>query len=192
MPAPRVSPPPPHPPHTRTSLSARPHAALRRCGPLLERAQVRAEQKNKALGQVGEPRSVRTELLENLLDGGVVPVVAPIAVGDDGASYNVNADTMAGAIATALQARCLLLLTDVAGVLDGEGTLLPSLTLADVSRLVDEGVVSGGMIPKLETATSAASGGVGSAVVMDGRVPHCSLVHFFGEGGVGTAVVGGD
>jgi len=153
---------------------------------------VRAEQKNKALGQVGEPRSVRTELLENLLDGGVVPVVAPIAVGDDGASYNVNADTMAGAIATALQARCLLLLTDVAGVLDGEGTLLPSLTLADVSRLVDEGVVSGGMIPKLETATSAASGGVGSAVVMDGRVPHCSLVHFFGEGGVGTAVVGGD
>jgi len=69
---------------------------------------VRAEQKNKALGQVGEPRSVRTELLENLLDGGVVPVVAPIAVGDDGASYNVNADTMAGAIATALQARCLV------------------------------------------------------------------------------------
>jgi len=153
---------------------------------------VTASQKNPELGQVGEPGAVRTDLLEKLLDGGVVPVVAPIAVGADGASYNVNADTMAGAIASALGARCLLLLTDVAGVLDADGALLPTLTLKDVARLTEEGVVSGGMIPKLETATGAASGGVGSAVVMDGRVPHCSLVHFFGEGGVGTAVVDGD
>lgn len=150
---------------------------------------VTASQKDEALGQVGEPGVVRTDMLEACLDSGVVPVVAPIAMGEDGATYNVNADTMAGAIASALRARCLLLLTDVAGVLDGSGALLPTLTLADVARLTQEGVVSGGMIPKLETASSAASGGVGSAVVMDGRVPHCSLVHFFGEGGVGTSVV---
>jgi len=140
------------------------------------------------LGQVGEPRTVRTELLESLLAGGIVPVIAPIAVGGDGSSYNVNADTMAGAIAAALGARSLLLLTDVSGVLDGEKTLLPTLSLHDVTRLKQEGVVTGGMIPKLETACNAVSGGVGSAVIMDGRVPHCTLQHFFGEGGVGTAV----
>lgn len=97
-------------------------------------ALVRAAQKNPALGLVGEPRNVRTELLESLLDGGVLPVIAPVAVGDEGASYNVNADTMAGAVATALGASCLLLLTDVAGVLDGQMHLLPTLTLEDVSR----------------------------------------------------------
>lgn len=141
------------------------------------------------LGQVGEPRAVRTDLLEDLLDSGVVPVIAPIAAGDDGSSYNVNADTMAGAVAAALGARCLLLLTDVAGVLDGDGALLPTLSLDDVTRLTKEGIATGGMIPKLETASNAVSGGVGSAVIMDGRVPHCALQHFFGEGGVGTAVV---
>jgi acetylglutamate kinase len=143
------------------------------------------------IGQVGEPRDVRTELLHSLLDGGIVPVIAPIAVGDDGSSYNVNADTMAGAISASLGARSLLLLTDVAGVLDGEKQLLPTLSLADVTRLTDEGVITGGMIPKLETACNAVSGGCGEAVIMDGRVPHCTLQHFFGEGGVGTAVVEG-
>ena len=142
-----------------------------------------------SLGQVGEPGAVRTELLKSLLDSGIVPVIAPIAIGSDGMSYNVNADTMSGAIAAALGARALLLLTDVAGVLDAEMQLLPTLSLDEVSRLKAEGVITGGMIPKLETACDAVSGGVGSAVIMDGRVQHCTLQHFFGEGGVGTAVV---
>ena len=114
-----------------------------------------------SLGQVGEPGAVRTELLESLLDGGIVPVIAPIAIGSDGMSYNVNADTMSGAIAAALGARALLLLTDVAGVLDADpadgGKLLPTLSLDDVTRLKTEGVITGGMIPKLETACDAVS-----------------------------------
>jgi acetylglutamate kinase len=146
-----------------------------------------------SLGQVGEPGAVRTGLLESLLDSGIVPVIAPVAIGGDGMSYNVNADTMSGAIAAALGARALLLLTDVAGVLDAApadgGKLLPTLSLDDVTRLKAEGVITGGMIPKLETACDAVSGGCGSAVIMDGRVQHCTLQHFFGEGGVGTAVV---
>lgn len=150
---------------------------------------VEADGTEVSLGQVGDPRSVRTELLESLLDSGITPVIAPVAVGDDGMSYNVNADTMSGAIAAALGARALLLLTDVAGVLDGNKELVPTLSLQKVEQLKDEGVITGGMIPKLETACNAVSGGVGSAVIMDGRVKHCTLQHFYGEGGVGTAVL---
>lgn len=115
---------------------------------------------------------MRVSLLHTLLDEGVVPVIAPVATGDGGASYNVNADTMAGAIAGALQAQQLLLLTDVAGVLDGDMQLLPTLTTKEAKRLCDDGVATGGMIPKLGTAIDAVAGGAGSAVIMDGRVPH--------------------
>ena len=154
-------------------------------------ALVTATQKDPALGLVGEPADVRTSLLHTLLDEGVVPVIAPVATGEGGASYNVNADTMAGTIAGALDAQQLLLLTDVAGVLDGDMQLIPSLTTARAQQLTEDGTATGGMIPKLGTAIDAVKGGAGSAVIMDGRVPHCSLVHLFGGGAVGTAVSDG-
>ena len=140
------------------------------------------------LGLVGEPEHVRVSLLHTLLEEGVIPVIAPVSTGEAGASLNTNADTMAGAIAGALEAQQLLLLTDVAGVLDGDMQLLPNLTTAAAQGLCDDGTASGGMIPKLGTAIGAVKSGTGSAVIMDGRVPHCSLVHLFGEGAVGTAV----
>jgi len=140
------------------------------------------------LGLVGEPHGVNSALLTTLLDEGVVPVIAPVATGEGGASYNVNADTMAGVIASALDAKQLLLLTDVAGVLDGAGELMPKLSTAAAKQLTEDGTATGGMIPKLGTAIDAVRGGTGSAVIMDGRVPHCSLVHLFGESAVGTAV----
>lgn len=140
------------------------------------------------LGLVGEPSEVKADRLLSLLDSGVTPVLAPIGMGEGGAPYNINADTMAGAVASALKASCLLLLTDVAGVLDKEGQLLPTIDCAEANGLIDDGTAMGGMIPKLQTAISAVESGVGSAVVMDGRVPHCSLVHFFGDDAVGTTV----
>ena len=152
---------------------------------------VTATQRDPALGLVGDPKSVRVPLLESLLDAGVVPVIAPVATGEGGASYNVNADTMAGVIATSLNAASLLLLTDVTGVLDGpppEGKLLPRLTAAEAKALTEDGTATGGMIPKLGTAMDAVAGGVGEAVIMDGRVPHCALEHLFGEDDIGTAV----
>ena len=149
---------------------------------------VLAQQRDPALGLVGDPQTVRVPLLTSLLDGGIVPVIAPVATDEAGSSYNVNADTMAGAIASALDAASLLLLTDVAGVLDGDMKLLPQLTAAAAKQLTEDGTASGGMIPKLGTAMDAVAGGVGEAVIMDGRVPHCAIEHLFGEGAVGTAV----
>ena len=152
---------------------------------------VMATQRDPALGLVGEPQTVRKSLIVSLLDEGVVPVIAPVAVGSDGSSYNVNADTMAGVVATALDAASLLLLTDVTGVLDGpppEGKLLPRLTSAEAKALCEDGTATGGMIPKLGTAMDAVAGGVGEAVIMDGRVPHCALEHLFGVDDIGTAV----
>jgi len=142
------------------------------------------------LGLVGAPETVHAPLLLSLLDDGIIPVIAPVATGEGGDSYNVNADTMAGAIANALQAESLLLLTDVAGVLGGDGELIRELTVDAAKGLTEDGTASGGMIPKLGTAMDAVRGGVGSAVIMDGRVAHCSLLHFFSGKAVGTAVVG--
>ena len=149
---------------------------------------VTADQRDPDLGLVGDPADVNTALLENLLNEGIVPVIAPVAYGKGGASFNVNADTMAGAIAGALSAQQLLLLTDVAGVLDSDMQLMPRLTAADAQRLIKDGTATGGMIPKLENAIEAVEAGAGSAVIMDGRVAHCSLLHLFGEGAVGTEI----
>lgn len=149
---------------------------------------VTAEQKDPALGLVGEPLAVNAALLESLLASGVAPVIAPIGMGKAGQAYNINADTMAGAVASALSARNLLLLTDVAGVLDDSGNLIAQMTTQTALELIEAGTASGGMIPKLQTAVAAVDGGVESAVVMDGRVPHCALVHLFGENAVGSCV----
>ena len=140
------------------------------------------------LGFVGEPKTVDTTIIETLCAAGMIPVIAPIAVGEDGETYNINADTMAGAIAAALGAARLFLLTDVAGVLDKDKQLLTDLTPADIEQLKAEGAISGGMIPKLETCIHAVEAGCEAAVVLDGRVPHAMLIEMFTAKGAGTLI----
>jgi acetylglutamate kinase len=140
------------------------------------------------LGFVGEPAQVDTSVIDTAVAAGMIPVIAPIAGGEDGATYNINADTMAGAIAAALGAARLFLLTDVPGVLDADGELLSDLTPEDIANLKQQGVVKGGMVPKLETCVTAVSSGCEAAVVLDGRVPHAMLLEFFTASGAGTLV----
>ena len=141
------------------------------------------------LGFVGEPRRINTGLLEVFMNTDIIPVIAPIGVGDDGQTYNINADTAAGAIGAALRARKLLMLTDVRGVLDGDKRVLPTLTDNEARRLIATGVATGGMIPKLETCLAAVEGGVEAAVIVDGRVPHAILLELFTEHGFGTQIL---
>ncbi len=140
------------------------------------------------LGFVGEPQTVDISIIETASAAGMIPVIAPIAPGADGATYNINADTMAGAIAAALGAARLFLLTDVAGVLDLQGNLLTDLQPGDIARLQAEGAITGGMIPKLETCIHAVEAGCEAAVVLDGRVPHAMLLEIFTERGAGTLI----
>lgn len=140
------------------------------------------------LGFVGEPSHVDTTILSTASEAGMIPIVAPIAAGDDGHTYNINADTMAGAIAAELGAARLFLLTDVAGVLDKQGELLTDLDPAGIAKLREDGTIAGGMIPKLETCVSAVEAGCDAAVVLDGRVPHAMLLEFFTSRGAGTLV----
>ncbi len=141
------------------------------------------------LGFVGEPQQINTEILESFEDSDVIPVVAPIGVGKHGETYNINADTAAGAIAGAIGATRLLLLTDVAGVLDKDKKLLHSLTATEARRLIADGTASGGMIPKIETCLEAIDQGVDAAVILDGRVPHALLLEIFTTGGAGTMIL---
>ncbi len=140
------------------------------------------------LGFVGEPAKVDRHVLDVLTAADYVPVVAPIGVGADGHTYNINADTCAGAVAAALDAARLFLLTDVPGVLSKDGALLTDLTPGEVQALVDDGTISGGMIPKLETCVDAVTHGVDAAVILDGRVPHAMLLEIFTRRGAGTLV----
>lgn len=140
------------------------------------------------LGFVGEPVGVDRRIVDTLSAAGIIPVVAPIAIGDDGHTYNINADTMAGAIAAALGAQRFFLLTDVAGVLDKGGELMTDLDPAAVAALRADGTIHGGMIPKLETCVAAVEGGVDAAVILDGRVPHAMLLEIFTKRGAGTLV----
>ncbi|HSM53041.1 acetylglutamate kinase [Altererythrobacter litoralis] len=140
------------------------------------------------LGFVGEPSRVDTKIIDTAVAAGMIPIIAPIGAGEDGHTYNINADTMAGAIAAALGAARLFLLTDVAGVLDKQGQLMTDLTPGDIARLKDDGTISGGMIPKLETCVNAVESGCEAAVVLDGRVPHAMLLEFFTARGAGTLV----
>jgi len=137
---------------------------------------------------VGEPHAIDPHILAALEHSGMIPVIAPIGVGPQGETYNINADTAAGAIAAASGASRLLLLTDVAGVMDGEKKLLTDLTVSDIEDLKAKGVITGGMIPKLETCTHAVKNGVDAAVILDGRVPHALLLEIFTAHGIGTLV----
>jgi acetylglutamate kinase len=140
------------------------------------------------LGFVGEPKSVDRSVIDTISGAGMIPVVAPIGVGLDGHTYNINADTMAGAVAAALGAARLFLLTDVPGVLNKAGDLLADLDPAQIAALRADGTISGGMIPKLETCVSAVEAGVDAAVILDGRIPHALLVEIFTREGAGTLV----
>ncbi len=141
------------------------------------------------LGFVGEPEKVDTTVLEQILGRDLIPVLAPLATSRDGVTYNVNADTFAGAIAGALKAKRLLLLTDVPGVLDKSGALIEELTIDDARRLIADGTISGGMIPKVETCIYALEAGVEGVVILDGKVPHAVLLELLTDHGAGTLVM---
>ena len=140
------------------------------------------------LGFVGEPAHVDARVIHALTGGGLVPVIAPVGADEHGQTYNINADTVAAAIAGALNAERLLMLTDVAGVLDVDKNLIPSMTLTDVEARIADGTITGGMIPKVECCVDAVRQGVKGAVILDGRVPHACLLELFTEAGPGTLV----
>jgi acetylglutamate kinase len=140
------------------------------------------------LGFVGEPAAVDVRVIHALTGGGLVPVIAPVGVDADGQTYNINADTVASAVAGALHAERLLMLTDVAGVLDKEKNLIDTLTLAEVEERIADGTITDGMIPKVECCVDAVRQGVKAAVILDGRVPHACLLELFTEAGPGTLV----
>lgn len=140
------------------------------------------------LGFVGEPAEVDVRVIHALTGAGLIPVIAPVALGEDGQTYNINADTVAGAVAGALGAKRLLMLTDVPGVLDRERRLIPDMTVADVQAGVESGMISGGMIPKVENCVEAVRRGVRGAVILDGRLQHACLLEMFTEGGIGTLI----
>ena len=142
------------------------------------------------LGFVGEPTKVDPHIIQALLtsETDYIPVIAPIGVSESGQTFNINADTVAGALAGALKAKRMLMLTDIAGVLDGDGKLIRQMTIAEARGLIDSGVASGGMIPKLENAIHAVENGVEAVVILDGRRPHAMLVELFSEHGAGTLI----
>jgi acetylglutamate kinase len=140
------------------------------------------------LGFVGEPEHVDVRVIHALLGAGLIPVIAPVGTDGAGQTYNINADTAAGAIAGALGATRLLMLTDVAGVLDRTGALIADLSVAQVQAAIADGTISGGMIPKVETCVEAVRAGVQGVVILDGRQPHACLLELFIEGGHGTMV----
>lgn len=140
------------------------------------------------IGHVGEVVKINQDLLNLLTQSDIIPVIAPIGVGEDGTTYNINADLVAGKIAAELKAEKLMLLTDVAGIQDKSGKLLSSLTLVDVERLISDGTISGGMLPKIRCAVDAVSQGVNSAQIIDGRVAHAVLLELLTDEGVGTMI----
>jgi len=146
------------------------------------------ESKPVDLGYVGEPEKINPGVLYTFIKSNLIPVIAPVGVGRHGESFNINADTVAGAVAGAMQAERLVLLTDVEGVLDQDGKLISRLTLSEARTLIADGTISGGMIPKIETAIEAVESGVKAAVILDGRIPHVLLLELFTQHGAGTLI----
>ena len=137
---------------------------------------------------MGEVDQIDTEVLEVILDSNFIPVIAPIGVGEDGSTYNINADLVAGKLAQVMQAEKLMLLTNVAGLLDKKGEILTGLTTEQVDELIADGTISGGMLPKIGCALDAVKSGVTSAHIIDGRVPHAVLLETFTDEGMGTLI----
>lgn len=149
---------------------------------------IRAQRRDEELGQVGRVTGVDVGVIRALQAQDFIPVVAPVGSGPDGETLNINADTVAGKLAEALDAEKLLLLTDIEGIQDGDGELLSSLSVSDARKLIDDGVVAGGMIPKVECCLEALGGGVRMVHIIDGRVKHAPLLELFTDEGVGTEV----
>ena len=148
------------------------------------------DQTDPALGYVGTPKDVDPSLLENLFESNTIPVIAPLGAGREGETFNINGDTMAGAIAGALNADRLLLLTDVAGVKDGSGEVVTELKAGQIKDMIADGTIAGGMIPKTETALDALSQGVRAVVILDGRAPNACLLELYTEHGAGSLIRG--
>jgi acetylglutamate kinase len=144
------------------------------------------------IGHVGEVEHVSTDLIELLTRNDFIPVIAPIGVDDEGRSYNINADLVAGKVAEALGAEKLMLLTNVAGLLNAEGEVMTGLTTEAVDGLIEDGTIYGGMLPKISCALDAVKQGVRSAHIIDGRVPHATLLEIFTNAGVGTLISNAD
>ncbi|MGA0974334.1 MAG: acetylglutamate kinase [Sedimenticolaceae bacterium] len=140
------------------------------------------------IGHVGEVQSIDASVVDMLVQGDFIPVIAPIGVGADGHSYNINADLVAGKVAEVLKAEKLILLTNIQGLLDKEGKLLTGLTTTDVDALIADGTIHGGMLPKIACALDSVKGGVKSAHIIDGRVPHAVMVELFTDAGIGTLI----
>jgi acetylglutamate kinase len=140
------------------------------------------------IGHVGEVTAINRDVVDTLTRSGFIPVIAPIGVGEDGLSYNINADLVAGKMAEVLRAEKLMLLTNVAGLMDKQGNVLTGLTTATVDSLIADGTIHGGMLPKINCALEAARGGVNSVHIVDGRVPHAVLLEIFTDEGVGTLI----
>ena len=142
----------------------------------------------KDIGQVGEVASIDTDILTMLIGSDYIPVIAPVAGSTDGKTYNINADLVAGKLAEVLQAEKLMLLTNVAGLLDAEGNIVTGLNTHQVEELIGQGVIHGGMLPKIQCALEAVQGGVSSAHIIDGRVAHAALLEIFSDEGIGTQI----
>ena len=144
------------------------------------------------LGFVGVPSNIRTDLVDALIGSRMIPVIAPVACGKlNKYTYNINADTAAGSVSSAMKATRLLMLTDVPGVLDSKGKLIPELTVKQAKKMIADGTIKGGMIPKVETCIDAVAGGTEGAVILDGRQRHAVLVELFTEHGIGTIIIPG-
>ena len=141
------------------------------------------------LGQVGDVEAIDPQILVDLTSNRYIPVIAPIGVDRDGATYNINADLVAGAVARAVKAEKLVVLTDVAGILDAKGLLVPTLARKDIQRLIKSGTITSGMLPKVQACLTAVEGGVAKAHIIDGRVPHALLLEIFTKEGIGTEII---
>ena len=146
------------------------------------------DQENPELGLVGKPTKVNPRLLRDFADKGIIPVIAPLGMGENGETFNINGDTAAGAIAASLKADRLLLLTDVAGVKNASGEVLTELSATQINTMIADGIIAGGMIPKVQTALDALDGGVRAAVILDGRAPNACLLELFTEHGAGSII----
>ncbi|MFK7836003.1 MAG: acetylglutamate kinase [Sulfitobacter sp.] len=149
---------------------------------------IMCEAEDPALGLVGKPVRIDPRVLRDLAEKDIIPVIAPLGMGADGETFNINGDTAAGAIAAALQADRLLLLTDVAGVKNADGEVLTELTATQIDEMIADGSIAGGMIPKTQTALDALAGGVRAAVILDGRAPNACLLELFTEHGAGSII----
>ncbi|TAK08890.1 MAG: acetylglutamate kinase [Candidatus Manganitrophaceae bacterium] len=155
-------------------------------GALIQAKPMKGEEE---MGQVGEVKAIDPQILQTLEGGRFIPVISPVGADEEGRSFNINADLAAGKVASALSAEKLLILTDVPGILDDKGKLLPTLSRKEVQKLIKKGIISKGMLPKVEAALSAVEGGVQKAHIIDGRVPHALLLEIFTDQGVGTEII---